>query len=65
MATLFVMQYVHIKDCINHIFISSHVKDKTGTVSMSTVTVPNIDVKVWTQKIRLPQVNFLRFLTQP
>ena len=33
-------------------------------MSMDTVDITNIDVKVLTQKSELPQVNFLRSLTQ-
>ena len=32
---------------------------------MNTVSIPNIDVKVWTRKSEFPQENFLRSLTQP
>ena len=32
---------------------------------MNTITIPNLDVKVWTRKSELPQGNFLRSLTQP
>ena len=32
---------------------------------MSTVAIPNIDVKVLTRKSEFPQGNFLRSLTQP
>ena len=42
-----------------------HIKNKTVNVSMSTVAIPNFDVKVWTRKSDLPQVNLLRSLTQP
>ena len=35
------------------------------TVSIYMVAIPNIDVKVWTRKSDLPQVNLLRSLTQP
>ena len=45
-VALFVMQYIHIMDVINHVFMSSHEKTKTVTVSMRTVSIPNIDVKV-------------------
>ena len=40
-------------------------KKKGVTVSIYMVAIPNIDVKVWTRKSDLPQVNLLRFLTQP
>ena len=36
---------------------------ETVTISTSTVYIPSIDIKVWTQKSELPQANFLRFLT--
>ena len=32
---------------------------------MNTVSIPNLDVKVWTWESELPQGNFPRFLTQP
>ena len=32
---------------------------------MRTVSIPNIDVKVWTQKFYLPQGNTLCSVTQP
>ena len=35
------------------------------TVSMNTVAISNIEVKVWTQKSELPQGSFLRSLIQP
>ena len=30
---------------------------------MRTVSIPNIDVKVWTRKSDFPQGNFIRYLT--
>ena len=35
------------------------------TVSMRTADIPNLYVKVWTQKSELPQENFLCSITQP
>ena len=32
---------------------------------MNTVAIPNLDVKVWTQKNELSKGNLLRSLTQP
>ena len=32
---------------------------------MNAVAIPNIDVKVWARKSKLPQWNFLPSLTQP
>ena len=34
-------------------------------VSMRTVSIPNIGVKVWTHKNEFPQGNYLRSLTHP
>ena len=39
-------------------------RQKYVTVSMSKVGIPNIDIKVWSRKSELPQVNFLHSLTQ-
>ena len=35
------------------------------TVSMNTVAIQNIDVKVWTLKSELPKGDFVHYLTQP
>ena len=35
------------------------------TVSINTVAITNLEQKVWTWKIELPQGNFLHSLTQP
>ena len=35
------------------------------TVSMNTVAITNLEVKVWTRKSELPQGNFLHSLTPP
>ena len=35
------------------------------TVSTRTADIPNLYVKVWTQKSELPQENFLCSITQP
>ena len=40
-------------------------KQKHLTVSMRTVAIPNIDIKVQHQKGELPQENFPRFLIHP
>ena len=48
LVILFAMQYIHILDGINHDFMSSHIKNKIVNVSMNTVYIPNIDIKVWT-----------------
>ena len=32
---------------------------------MKTDSIPDLDVKVWTQKSELPQGNFLHYLTTP
>ena len=37
----------------------SQVKDKNVTVSMNTVAIPDIYVKVWTRRNYLQQGNFL------
>ena len=65
LVTLFSMHYIHLVYIINHTFISSHIKDKTVTVSMRIVSIPSIDIKVWARKSELPPGNFLRYLTQP
>ena len=33
-------------------------------MSLSTVAITNIDIKVWTRKIELPQGNLLRYSTK-
>ena len=43
--------------------MSRHIK--SVTVSMNTVAIPNLDVKVWTRKSELLQGNFQHYLTQP
>ena len=49
-----------------HVFMSSRVKDKKiVTVSLRTVAIPHIYVKVWTLKSEFPQGDFLRYLTAP
>ena len=50
----FFMQYIHLMDGANHNFMSNQTKDKTVTVSMNTVNIPSIEVKVWTYKGELP-----------
>ena len=55
--------YIYLLDGINHDFISIQIK--IVTVSMNTVDIPSIDVKVWTRKSELRQGNFLRSLTSP
>ena len=40
-------------------------KQKSITVSMNEIVLPNTEVKLWTRKIEFPQVNFPHFLTQP
>ena len=64
-VTLFSMQYKHLLDGINHVSMLSHVKDKTVTFSMKTVYIPNIYIKVWTQKTDFPLVDFLTSFTHP
>ena len=34
-------------------------------LSMSTVSIPNIDINIFTRKSELPPGNFLDYLTQP
>ena len=46
-------------------FMLIHIKTKTVTVPMNTVSIPNLEAKVWTQKSEFPQGTFLRYLTQP
>ena len=38
---------------------------KSVTMSMRTVGIPNLDIKVWNRKNELPLCNYLRSLTQP
>ena len=38
-------------------------KQKSVTVSMNTVAIPNIDFKVWTRKSKFPPGNYLCSLT--
>ena len=38
---------------------------KSVTLSMNTVGIPNLYIKVWTHKSDFPQGDFLRSLTQP
>ena len=64
MVTFFAMQYIHLLEGINDNFMSRHVKEKTVTISMNTVAIPNLDVKVWTRKSEFPQENFLFSVTQ-
>ena len=40
-------------------------RQKFVTVLMKTVSIPNLEVKVWTQKSYFPQGNHLYFLIQP
>ena len=34
-----------------HVYMPNHVKERTVTVSLRTVNIPNIGIKVWTQEI--------------
>ena len=57
--------YIHLTDGINLVYISSYEKEKIVTVSMRTLAIPNIDIKVWTRKHELLQGNYPRYSTQP
>ena len=61
LVTLFAMQYTGI----DHNFMPIHIKNKSVTVSMNIVSIPNLGVRVWNRKSELPQRNLLRCLTQP
>ena len=54
LLTLFAIKYIHIPDALNHVYMSSHVKEKYVSVSMRTLYIQEINVKVWTHinKIR-------------
>ena len=66
LVTLFTMQYKHLMDGINHDFMSSHIKKlKSATVSMNTVSIPNISIKFWTCKSEFSLIKFLCSLTPP
>ena len=66
MVILFEIQYIHLPDSINHVFMWIHFKRQiTVTVAMRTVAIPNLDIKFWTRKSEFLQGYFLRSLTQP
>ena len=66
LMNLFAMKYIHLLDGINQVSMLIHLKDKkTVTVSIRKVSIPNIDIKVWTRKSELLLGNYLHYLTQP
>ena len=65
LVTLFSIKYINILDGINRVSMSSHVNDKTMTVSIRTIYISDLDINVLTQKSELPQGNFLGSLVKP
>ena len=58
------MQYIYL--LYKKTFLCQNLKrEKIVTVSINTVDITDLDVKVWTQKSELPQGNSRRYLTQP
>ena len=53
---------MHLMDNIKHIFVLSHAKTISVTVSVSTIAITNIDVNVWTWKNEPPQGKYLCYL---
>ena len=46
-------------------YVDPFKRQKTVTVSIRKVSIPNIDIKVWTRKSELLLGNYLHYLTQP
>ena len=47
------------------VYVAPCKRQKTVTVPMNTVAMPNLKVKVWTHKSEFPQGKSLCFSTQP
>ena len=62
LVTLFEMKYIHILNDINHDLCRSILK-KSVTVSINTVAIPDLNIKVSTWKSEFPQGTFLHSLT--
>ena len=65
LLTLLEIQCIHLLEVINQYFMLIYRKMKSATVSMNTVDIPNLDIRVWNWKRDLPQGNLLRSLTPP